>query len=127
MADSSHESWHTTKKLGNMLLGSLKSSMFPCSLTHLLCVCVFARVLLLLVVLELGHLHRLDLVACLVLFGARFPLRLFLLGELSLPLEMVLAPHVVVKGVLSAPLLIVLSLLVAWQNILIRWTSVLFL
>ena len=76
-----------------------------------MCVRVCSRVLLLLVILELGHLHRLDLVAYLVLFGAQFPLRPFLLGGLSLPLEMVLAPHVVVEGVLSAPLLVVLSLL----------------
>ena len=62
------------------------------------------QVLLLFVVLELGHLQRPDLVARVVLFivvvSPLLPL-LALLGKLFLPLDVVLAPHVVVEGVLA--------------------------
>ena len=57
--------------------------------------------LLILVVLELIHLHRTDLVAGIILLSVVVSPLFPLLGKLLLPLDVVLASHVVVEGVLT--------------------------
>ena len=58
-------------------------------------------VLLFFIIIELGHLHGSDLVAGVVLLWDGIASLSPLLGELLLPLDVVLTPHVVVEGVLA--------------------------